>query len=192
MAELAAVPPTGRLVLRGMECLAFGLGLPAEPCRAEGDWALWLGPDEWLLLGAVDALRRRVHDAALGRPFALVDVSHRQVGFVLRGADADALLNGAVPLDLSVAAFPPGMCTRTLFEKAEIVLWRQGAATWRIEVQRSFAPYVQSLLIAIARADCIALLGLESLSRSSIPRTMGMGHRQEDGSSAGNSEGQHS
>jgi sarcosine oxidase subunit gamma len=38
------------------------------------------------------------------------------------------------------------MCTRTVFGKAEIVLWRTAAETFRIEVWRSFAPYVLGCL----------------------------------------------
>ena len=44
------------------------------------------------------------------------------------------------------AAFPVGMCTRTLFGKAEIVLWRTAPRPFRIEVWRSFAPYVLGCL----------------------------------------------
>jgi sarcosine oxidase subunit gamma len=43
---------------------------------------------------------------------------------------------------LGLIAFPIGMCTRTLFGKAEIVLWRTGEAQFHIEVWRSFAGYV--------------------------------------------------
>ena len=39
-----------------------------------------------------------------------------------------------------------GMCTRTLLAKAEIVLWRTGEEEFRIEVARSFAPYVVAFL----------------------------------------------
>ncbi len=38
------------------------------------------------------------------------------------------------------------MCTRTIFAKAEIVLWRTAPDAFRIEVWRSFAPYVLGLL----------------------------------------------
>jgi sarcosine oxidase, subunit gamma len=31
---------------------------------------------------------------------------------------------------------------RTIFEKAEIILWRTGEQSFHIEVWRSFAPYV--------------------------------------------------
>jgi sarcosine oxidase subunit gamma len=49
-------------------------------------------------------------------------------------------------LDLGLSAFPIGMCTRTLFGKAEIVLWRTGEAQFHIEVWRSFAGYVWGVL----------------------------------------------
>ncbi len=147
MAELVDVPPVPRFIVRGN---GGALGLPDEPCRSAGDWALWLGPDEWLLLDPGERL-------AAADGCVSVDVSHRQIGLELRGADAATLLNGAVALDLSEHAFPVGMCTRTLFEKAEIVLWRRGSETWRIEVARSYAPYVRTLLAATAAADGIAL-----------------------------------
>jgi sarcosine oxidase subunit gamma len=38
------------------------------------------------------------------------------------------------------------MCTRTILAKAEILLWRTGDETFRIEVARSFAPYVVAFL----------------------------------------------
>ena len=49
-------------------------------------------------------------------------------------------------LDLHPVAFPVGMCTRTVFGKAEIVLWRTEAEAYHIEVARSFAPYVWACL----------------------------------------------
>ncbi len=162
MAELAQLPQQDRFMLRGASCLDFGLGLPSMPCRCAGEWALWLGPDEWLLLaeqGCGGDLLARIDRAAEGRPYALVDVSHRQLGLMLSGEGAADILSGAVPLNLAEAAFPAGMCTRTLCEKAEIVLWRHSAYRWRLEVQRSFAPYIWALLGAIAAADGIAFSG---------------------------------
>jgi sarcosine oxidase subunit gamma len=42
------------------------------------------------------------------------------------------------------------MCTRTVFAKADIVLWRTGEQTFHVEVWRSFAGYVTGLLVEIA------------------------------------------
>jgi sarcosine oxidase subunit gamma len=44
------------------------------------------------------------------------------------------------------------MCARTLFAKAEVMLWRTAAAEFRIEVARSFLPYVEGVL-AVAVGD---------------------------------------
>jgi sarcosine oxidase subunit gamma len=61
------------------------------------------------------------------------------------------LLNAGCPLDLDLAAFPVGMCTRTVLAKAEIVLWRTSAEVFHVEVWRSFASYVTEYLAEAAR-----------------------------------------
>ena len=85
--------------------------------------------------------------ATLGsEPASVVDVSDRNLAIEVRGSKAVEALNGFNPLDLDPAAFPVGMCTRTLFGKSEIVLWRTASQAFRIEVWRSFAPYVVGCL----------------------------------------------
>jgi sarcosine oxidase subunit gamma len=164
MPELATVlSGLGRLSLRGgPEVLAaasdaFSLQLPREACRAaEGDAraALWLGPDEQLLLvqqsdweATMVALTRRL----AGLPHALVDISQRQVALQVAAPHVADTLSAGCPLDLHPDAFPIGMCTRTLFFKAPIVLWRTAADAFHLEVWRSFVPYVQQLLREVAR-----------------------------------------
>jgi sarcosine oxidase subunit gamma len=142
-------PPLARAIVRGDAAAgaAFGIPLPASPCRAAtvGERAaLWLGPDEWLLL-APDG-----DDVMAALPGTVVDVGHRQVALRVEGAEAAVVLNGGCPLDLHVDAFPVGMCTRTVFGKSEIVLWRFAADGFHVEVARSFAAYVHALLGEIA------------------------------------------
>lgn len=130
----------------------LGIALSDKMLRAaaSGDWhALRLAPDEWLLSGP-----RGATPGAPGVPHSLIDVSDRSLGFCLAGADAAATLNAACPLDLGDAAFPVGACTRTVFGKASVMLWRTGGASWRIDCGRSFAPYVAALLeLAVEDAD---------------------------------------
>ncbi|MBN9511186.1 MAG: sarcosine oxidase subunit gamma [Alphaproteobacteria bacterium] len=165
MAEIAFadLPPTARFVLRGRPAAvdaagtALGFALPGVACRAAGAGeraALWLGPDEWLVLapeaeGA--ALAAALEAAMAAAAHSLVDVGHRQDGFVLRGSWAAVVLNAGCPLNLDPAAFPIGMCTRTVLAKAEIVLWRTGAEAFRVEAMRSFLPYVRGVLAEAAR-----------------------------------------
>ena len=144
-----------RFLYRGDPALvdgAFGIELPTTPMRAAVNGtraALWLGPDEWLLLASEGeglSLNEALSGALRGHPASLVDVGHRQVGLVVAGPRADMLLNAGCPLDLDVAAFPAGMCTRTILAKAEIVLWRTADETFRLEASRSVAPYVVAFL----------------------------------------------
>ncbi len=111
--------------------------------------ALRLGPDEMLLFaedGAAAALLESLAAIAEGDAISLVDVSHGLIALRITGTDAADLLNEFCPLDLDVAAFAPGACTRTLCGKADIVLWRNAADVFHIEVARSFAPYLRALL----------------------------------------------
>lgn len=152
-----------RLVLRGNETvakqagLALGLPIPLEACRSatrDGRAALWLGPDEWLLIAPLEqgaAVAEKLGEALARVPHALVDVSHRNAALAIEGPGAAAALNAGCPLDLDATGFPTGMCTRTLLGKAEIVLWRNAAQSFRLEVWRSFVAYVHLFLVEAAR-----------------------------------------
>ena len=155
-------PFAARWILRGglevstLAGAAFGATPPLEPLRAAAQGqraALWLGPDEWLLVAEDSGpeLAGALEAALAGFPHALVDVSHRQCAIELSGPGAARLLNAGVPLDLDPDAFPVGMVARTLLLKAEITLWRREAERFRLEVARSFAPYVAAALDASAR-----------------------------------------
>jgi sarcosine oxidase subunit gamma len=161
MADLMSkAPAMARHVLRGRpEALlaaegALGFALPREACRSASlndAHALWLGPDEWLLLSAPEAgLEDRLEAAMGAHPHSLVEVSDRQIGLVVGGPEAEAVLSVGCPLDLDQAAFPVGMCTRTVLSKAEIVLWRTGPETFHLEVWRSFGAYLRAFLTASA------------------------------------------
>ena len=162
---LVPLPPAARYILRGGAPVrvaaekAVRVGIPTEVCRAmthEARAALWLGPDEWLLI-APEAhgadLAAGLAAALAGLPHSLVDVGHRQCGCELRGPQAATLLAAGCPLDLDASAFPVGMCTRTVLAKAEVVLWRTAAEAFRLEVARSFVAYVAGFLAEAERAD---------------------------------------
>ena len=163
VAWLETVPSASRFILRGAAGVraaageGFGLSLPETACRATTDGnraALWLGPDEQLLLapdGEVELIEASLARALQGHAYSLVDVSHRQVGIGIHGPHAEWLLESQCPLPLNLRDFPPGMCTRTVFGKAEIVLWRPAEQVFRLEVWRSFSLYVVQLLHEVAR-----------------------------------------
>ncbi|WP_163267431.1 sarcosine oxidase subunit gamma [Chelativorans alearense] len=156
---LTPTAPASRLSLRAPEASlsalskALGLTLPRKPKTTAADGgraALWLGPDEWLIidekgadLAALCAKVSALHSA--------VDISHRNTAVLVAGARAEDVLGAGCPQDLSPARFPVGAASRTVFGKAEIVLWRTGEEAFRIECWRSFSDYVFSLLEKAAR-----------------------------------------
>ena len=152
--------PASRFIFRGSHAAAAALGAtfgatpPIKPRQVAGNrarHALWLGPDEWLLVAQdaeADQLALDLRRTLGTEPHSLVDVSHRNVGLILEGARVTDALSTGCPLDLEVDAFPVGTCARTVFGKAEIVLWRTAPHTFHLEVWRSFVPYVVVLLDA--------------------------------------------
>lgn len=132
---------------------ALGLALPARPKTSSSSGArhaLWLGPDEWLMIDEAGA-----DMAALLKPVkalhSAVDVSHRNTAILVSGAGAADVLNAGCPQDLSPAAFPVGASSRTILGKVEIVLSRTADDAFRVEVWRSFSGYAFTLLEDAAR-----------------------------------------
>jgi sarcosine oxidase, subunit gamma len=160
-AFVRALPPASRYILRGRPQVmtaassALGLTISQVACRAATNGqqaALWLGPDEQLLIAPESAdLAATLQPALRDLPHSLVEVSHRQIALEVSGPRATNVLNAACPLDLDLSAFPVGMCTRTVLTKAEIVLWRTDETVFHVEVWRSFASYVTEFLAEVAR-----------------------------------------
>ncbi|MCF6326715.1 MAG: sarcosine oxidase [Devosiaceae bacterium] len=129
---------------------AFGMDIPdsvgSMSSRAE-KYALCLGPDEWLLLApqkSADEIITRFAKLAKNNSHSLVDVSHRTIGIEISGSLAQLALSAGCPLDLENMQI--GRCTRTILDKAEIILMKLEQQRYRLEVIRSFAPYVWSFL----------------------------------------------
>lgn len=160
---LSALPFTGKLLLRGDAKVrgrapsVLGYELPGTMRSAGGDAirALWLGPDEWLLLtapDAVDSTAAALREGLAGLRHAVVVVSDRFTGIGIAGDRAADVLNAGCPLDLHPRAFPAGTATRTLLAKAPIVLHRQERQdAFELLVNGSFAPYAWLFLENAAR-----------------------------------------
>lgn len=159
--SLTPVGPMERVALRadksaiaGIE-KALGLVLPKSPKASvskNGKTALWIGPDEWLLLADGEASMMPAFAKLKSKLFSAVDVSHRNTAIQLSGDRAIDVLNSGCPQNLSLDAFPVGACSRTVFGKAEIVLWRTGPSEVHLECWRSFSDYVWKFLVDSAKA----------------------------------------
>jgi sarcosine oxidase, subunit alpha len=155
--QLTTLAPTTRLSIRAGSAagtaigLALGVLLPTVPSRsviARDRAALWLGPDEWLIVAPETAsdLAAQATKAAGDHPASIVDVSHRSQTLEVTGPRAAWCLNAFCALDLDIHAFPVGMCTRTLLGKAQILLWRIAPEVFHLDVARSLVPYVWTCL----------------------------------------------
>jgi sarcosine oxidase, subunit gamma len=165
--SMSPAPDSARFVLRARGAAvdaagsALGLELPRNAFgtgTAGTRSALWLGPDEWLLLASQSegaAIERQLSEALDGTGHSLVDVSHRDVALTAWGPKTADVLNTGCPLDLHPSVFSAAMCTRTLLGKAEIVLWRFALESFHVQSSRSFAGYVWRFLEQAAR-DVIA------------------------------------
>jgi heterotetrameric sarcosine oxidase gamma subunit len=130
-AALALVPATRRFSVRTSDELASTL----RAATHDGFTALWLGPDEYLVFS---------NEPPRINADSIVDVSDRTVAFRVTGPRAAWCLNAFCARDLDT--MPENGCTRTLFGKAEIVLWRLAETQFHIETARSYASYVWALL----------------------------------------------
>lgn len=136
---------------------ALGLDLPVRPktsSSANGRTALWLGPDEWLVVdesdaGAAGGLLQALK--ASGALHSATDVSHRNTAILVSGPGAVTAINTGCAQDLSLPVFPVGGCARTLFGKVEVVLYRIAEDAFRMEVWRSFSTYAFGLLVEGAK-----------------------------------------
>lgn len=155
---IAPAGPATRISLRadvsGVPLLsgALGVELPLRPkasASRNGRHALWLGPDEWLVIDENEANLPALC-AGVAALHSAVDISHRNVAILVSGSRAADVLNAGCPQDLSPGAFPVGACSRTVLGKVEIVLWRTAEDAFRVEVWRSFCDYAFTLLAEAA------------------------------------------
>lgn len=154
VARITVARPASRLSLRAQAQTAadlsaqLGVALPTAPltsCVAGDRLAFWLGPDEWLVIDDTGADLQALLGPASG-PYSAVDVSHRNVAAIVEGPGAADAVNTACPMDLRLQSFPVGKVARTVLGKAEVIVYRTGTESFRIECWRSFAPYVFGLL----------------------------------------------
>jgi sarcosine oxidase, subunit gamma len=136
---------------------ATGLRPPVEPntVSTAGDLsALWLGPDEWLIIGPSGResdLAAGLRGALQGRHFAVTDLSEARAVIAIAGPRARDLLAEGTSLDLHPRVFGPGRCAQSGIAKATMILHQldadgDGGPTFEIYIANSFADYLWTWL----------------------------------------------
>ncbi|WP_314175152.1 sarcosine oxidase subunit gamma [Streptomyces winkii] len=136
------------------------LGLPRTPNtvhRAGGRSAVWLGPDEWLVVGppgtateAEGAIATALREVAAATACAAyTDVSAHSTALRLSGRRSRDVLRKVCSIDVHPRVFGGGACAQTLLARAaRVLLVADGEPdTFLIFVRASFADYVADWLL---------------------------------------------
>jgi sarcosine oxidase subunit gamma len=140
----------------------LGVALPTAPstyAESEVATAIWLGPDEWLIISPFrtpEQLETGLREAvgAGGTEFdgSVVDVSAQRTTVALRGEHARDLLAGGCALDLHPRVFGRGAAAQTLLGQAgELLMALDDTGThYQLVVRSSFAGYLTAWLLDAA------------------------------------------
>src|SRR5262249_4907718 len=125
---LAEAPHRCQLNLRGRAtdptflarvASAIGINLPIAANTTTSDagtGALWLGPDDWLLVarpGREEEIAGKLRDALTGYFAAVTDLSEARTVITISGPRARELLAKATSLDLHPRIFRAGLCAQS-------------------------------------------------------------------------------
>ena len=167
--SIRELPFTTQINLRGDSAhVALGFKLPSAANTWSGtpeQSALWLGPDEWLVVapeGMNESIAASLRTGLHGMHVAVTDVSASRTVVEISGSYARAVLAKGCPLDLHASAFGPLQCAQTLLAKAQVILQcTDTRPVFRLYVRNSFAAYVAEWLTDAA-AECGASRGLDA------------------------------
>jgi len=132
---------------------ALGVALPLTPndVGARGDRrALWLGPDEWLVVGphgqqaAIEQELRNGLNDAFG---SITDVAANRTLLEIGGTNARVCLSHGIAIDLDPRSFGPIRCAQTLLAKAQVIVECRDESGLILYVRASFAAYAADWLL---------------------------------------------
>ena len=136
----------------------LGLKLPervGQTSHANGVFALWMSPDEFLLV--TDSANGAVVDAAdhvaalaaaLGElPGSVIDLSSNRVVLELSGPSAKDLLDKGCAIDLHQSVFPAGTAIQATLGRVPAFIWKRDDSTYYVLVRSSFAEHTINWII---------------------------------------------
>ena len=143
---------------------ALGLTLPRTPntSAAAGDRvALWLGPDEWLVVastGGETEIAGDLRQALSGQATAVTEVGEARTVISVSGPGARDVLAKGCTLDLHAREFEPGRCAQSTVGTVDVIVHQTDEIpTYELYVQRSFAERLWLWLEDAALEYCVAI-----------------------------------
>ena len=130
------------------------IGMDSNPAnnkvtQAGNRFAVWLGPDEVMLLveaGAETAIAKQIHDSADKNHMAVNDVTDALVSISLKGAAVRKVLAKGCALDLHKDHFTKGECAQTIMAHAGVTLICAEDDEFILIGRTSFAEYILAYL----------------------------------------------
>jgi sarcosine oxidase subunit gamma len=125
----------------------LGLAIPTVANtwrRTGGREALWLGPDEWLVVaqpGSAPEIVEELERALNGLHHSVVDVSADRAVVELAAHERRELLSRGCGLDLHPRSWRDGECAQTLLARVPVLLQEREQAT-RVFVRASFSSHL--------------------------------------------------
>ncbi len=136
----------------------LGFAVPTVPNTATGKGkksALWMGPDEWLIVTAPDGGQKvlaGLQDKLAAHHVAVFDVSDSRTIIALSGKNAREVLIKGCGIDFHPRAFGPDRCAQSTLALAHVMIHqtalnkKTAAPTYHLYVHRSFAQYLWAWL----------------------------------------------
>jgi sarcosine oxidase subunit gamma len=156
---LQLLPHLAQVGVRVQPALGMRRSFPFELPVVPNTWTatdsrevLWLGPDEWLVVGTPDPAETplivaELEDALHDVHHSVVDVTANRQVLALNGSKAIELLSTGCGLDFHPSQWQEGRCAQTLLAKAQVILQHHGDLGTQIFVRPSFADYLIDWLI---------------------------------------------
>jgi sarcosine oxidase, subunit gamma len=164
--SMREIPGRGMIDLRGLSTDkkfmkaakdVLGLDLPKTP-RTTNSWgdmkALWLSPDQWLILCPGDKAQKiltELNAALKGIHSLAVDVSDMRAIIRLEGEHARTTVMKGTSIDLTQGDYPPGTIRRMKFAEVGALLHIIENDVIEIYVFRSYADYAWEFLLKAGR-----------------------------------------
>ena len=138
--RIVDVPLGGQLTVRGPAPMP-----PNTTIVTATHTALWLGPDETLLVSPPGGV-----PAAPQRAWSVVDTSQARVAIAVLGSHARQLLAFGCAVDLRPDRFDVGGCVQTHVARTQALVWRRADDEYVLVVRPSLARYLAAWLVDAA------------------------------------------
>jgi sarcosine oxidase subunit gamma len=135
------------LRLASSEVSRASFALPVEPNTTSSSGertVLWLGPDQWLVVGppwTQDEIAAKLASDLPRQHASIVDTSANRAVLEIGGPRRHELLSKGCSIDFDARAWGPATCAQTLLGRAQVILEERTNST-RVYVRPSFAEYL--------------------------------------------------